>query len=179
MTDMTIETALSEELHRIAPDIGLEDIDRTQDLREKFDIDSMDFLTLVTALAYATGGVSPYSVSQARNDWALHLGRSPGRQLELAERAQANALKVTSCAASALTGQTTVEPFTARAHDHRFAHAAWANPPFNLWKQGFLAVQDWWEHATDTMRGLDPQDAERTRFQLRQMLDLMSPSNFA
>lgn len=50
MTDMTIETALSEELHRIAPDIGLEDIDRTQDLREEFDIDSMDFLTLVTAL---------------------------------------------------------------------------------------------------------------------------------
>jgi acyl carrier protein len=47
---MTIETALSEELHRIAPDIGLEDIDRTQDLREEFDIDSMDFLTLVTAL---------------------------------------------------------------------------------------------------------------------------------
>lgn len=50
MTDMTIETALSEELHRIAPDIRLEDIDRTQDLREEFDIDSMDFLTLVTAL---------------------------------------------------------------------------------------------------------------------------------
>ena len=50
MTDMTIETALSEELHRIAPDIEVGDIDRTQDLREEFDIDSMDFLTLVTAL---------------------------------------------------------------------------------------------------------------------------------
>lgn len=50
MTEMSIDAALAEELHRIAPDIALEDIDGTQDLREEFDIDSMDFLTLVTAL---------------------------------------------------------------------------------------------------------------------------------
>ncbi|MDT8327655.1 MAG: alpha/beta fold hydrolase [Roseovarius sp.] len=130
------------------------------------------------ALARVTGGVSPYSVSQAWNDWAMHLARSPGRQLELAERAQINALKAMSCATGALSGKDTPAPFVAKAHDHRFAHAAWNNPPFNLWKQGFLAVQDWWDQATDTMRGLDPQDAERTRFQMRQMLDLVSPSNF-
>ncbi|MDA3858767.1 MAG: poly-beta-hydroxybutyrate polymerase N-terminal domain-containing protein, partial [Roseovarius sp.] len=129
-------------------------------------------------LAHVTGGVSPYSGTQAWNDWALHLGRSPGRQLELAERAQANAFKVMSYATGAVTGQDTAAPFAAKAHDHRFAHAAWDNPPFNLWKQGFLAMQDWWYHATDTMRGLDPQDGERTRFQVRQMLDLVSPSNF-
>ncbi|WGW06022.1 acyl carrier protein [Tropicibacter oceani] len=41
---------LSEELHRIAPDIDLTDIDRSEDLRDELDIDSMDFLRLVTAL---------------------------------------------------------------------------------------------------------------------------------
>ena len=50
MTEMSIDAALADELHRIAPDIELSEIDRTQDLREEFDIDSMDFLTLVTAL---------------------------------------------------------------------------------------------------------------------------------
>jgi len=50
MTLPDIETALAEELYRIAPDIPLGDIDRTGDLREEFDIDSMDFLKLVTAL---------------------------------------------------------------------------------------------------------------------------------
>lgn len=50
MTDQDVSTALAEELHRIAPDISLEDIDRAGDLREEFDIDSMDFLTLITAL---------------------------------------------------------------------------------------------------------------------------------
>ncbi|WP_394177588.1 acyl carrier protein [Yoonia maritima] len=45
------EKALADELYRIAPDIGLDDIDRSADLREEFDIDSMDFLKLVTALS--------------------------------------------------------------------------------------------------------------------------------
>jgi acyl carrier protein len=46
----TVETTLIEELYRIAPDIELYDVDRAADLRDEFDIDSMDFLTLVTAL---------------------------------------------------------------------------------------------------------------------------------
>ena len=50
MTQADIETALAEELYKIAPDIALDDIDRKEDLREEFDIDSMDFLNLVTAL---------------------------------------------------------------------------------------------------------------------------------
>ncbi|AXI49173.1 phosphopantetheine-binding protein (plasmid) [Sulfitobacter sp. SK012] len=50
MIDQDVSTALEEELHRIAPDVSLADIDLAGDLREEFDIDSMDFLTLVTAL---------------------------------------------------------------------------------------------------------------------------------
>lgn len=51
MTHVDVETVLSDALHRIAPEIELEDIDRSADLREEFDIDSMDFLNLVTALS--------------------------------------------------------------------------------------------------------------------------------
>jgi acyl carrier protein len=50
MTDQDVSTALAEELNRIAPDVSLEDVDLAGDLREEFDIDSMDFLTLITAL---------------------------------------------------------------------------------------------------------------------------------
>lgn len=42
---------LAEELHGIAPEISLDEIDPGADLREEFDIDSMDFLKLVTALS--------------------------------------------------------------------------------------------------------------------------------
>ena len=50
MKASNIEAILQEELHRIAPDIDIEAIERDEDLREEFDIDSIDFLNLVIAI---------------------------------------------------------------------------------------------------------------------------------
>ena len=50
MTDDRIHTLVVTQLGRIAPDISIDDIDRSADLRDEFDIDSMDFMTLITAL---------------------------------------------------------------------------------------------------------------------------------
>ena len=132
------------------------------------------------AVAQVTGGMSPHSVTETWHDWGLHLSRSPGRQLELMERAQSNAAKVMAYATGAWSKDRDPSdgPFSPKAYDHRFADSAWDSPPFNFWKQGFLAVQDWWDHATDDINGLRKQDADRAKFQVRQMLDLISPSNF-
>ncbi|MGJ5620913.1 PHA/PHB synthase family protein [Sulfitobacter sp. MF3-043] len=129
------------------------------------------------AVARVTGGISPHSASEAWSDWALHLSRSPGRQLELAERAQSNMLKTLRYSTSALLGKESPAPFAPKDYDHRFADLSWKKAPFNIWQQSFLAVQDWWDQATDNMRGLHKQDADRTRFQMRQLLDLVAPSN--
>ena len=51
MNASIIEAILHEELHRIAPDIDTETIERDENLREEYDIDSMDFLNLVIALS--------------------------------------------------------------------------------------------------------------------------------
>ena len=50
MTDDSVHALLVKHLGRIAPEIPLDDIDRNADLREEFDIDSMDFMTLITGL---------------------------------------------------------------------------------------------------------------------------------
>ena len=128
------------------------------------------------AAAYMSAGVSPHAFIEAWSDWALHLAQAPGRQLELAERAQANMAKLM---AQSLLPRTDAAPaFVPKAYDHRFSHPGWEKPPFRNMQQGFLAVQDWWDYATDHLRGLRPEDADRTRFMARQMLDLLSPSNF-
>ncbi len=134
------------------------------------------FMDQVAGASFArlTGGVSPHSFIAAWSDWALHLSRSPGRQVELVERAQASALKLV---AHGMKGGTDA-PFTPKPHDHRFDHPMWDKPPYSFWKQGFLAMQDWWDAATEPLPGLRKGNADRTKFQLRQSLDLVSPSNF-
>lgn len=125
------------------------------------------------AVARLSGGVSTHAFLGAWTDWAQHLARAPGRQLELAEQAQRNLTKVLALA----TNPGNPPPFAPKPFDHRFDHAGWQTSPFKLWQQGFLAVQDWWDHATEPMRGLRPEDAGRTRFLARQTLDVLSPSN--
>jgi acyl carrier protein len=50
MTRDDITAVLIDELGRIAPEIDATGLDRDADLRDELDIDSMDFLNLVTAL---------------------------------------------------------------------------------------------------------------------------------
>lgn len=51
MTEAQARQLLADELGRIAPDIGFEKVDPGEDLRDAFDLDSIDFLNLVTALS--------------------------------------------------------------------------------------------------------------------------------
>jgi acyl carrier protein len=55
MTREEIAAVLIDELGRIAPEIDATRLDPDAELREELDIDSMDFLNLVTALADRLG----------------------------------------------------------------------------------------------------------------------------
>ena len=61
MTNDEIEELTTDALRQIAPDIDPDDIDRSADLREEFDIDSMDFLNLITRLSKACSMSIPES----------------------------------------------------------------------------------------------------------------------
>ncbi|MDJ0826797.1 MAG: alpha/beta fold hydrolase [Rhodobacter sp.] len=134
--------------------------------------------SLHAALARLTGGLSPHAIAEAWADWALHLSRAPGRQMELAEHAGRNAFELMSYAARATADATAEKPFKPRKYDHRFSHEDWNTLPFAFWQQGFLAVQDWWEEATQRLSGQRQDEADRTSFLARQALDTVSPSNF-
>jgi acyl carrier protein len=55
MSEVDIRAVLHEELGNIAPDIDLDKVDASADLREALDIDSMDFLNFVTAIHHRLG----------------------------------------------------------------------------------------------------------------------------
>lgn len=55
MSGTDIRAVLQEELGNIAPEIDLQIVDPSADLREALDIDSMDFLNFVTAIHHRLG----------------------------------------------------------------------------------------------------------------------------
>ncbi len=78
MTKDEIEALVRTELGRIAPDIEPDEIDRDGDLREECDIDSLDFLNLVTALGKALSMPMPeadYPSMRSFNSLVAYLQR--------------------------------------------------------------------------------------------------------
>ncbi|PUB13616.1 acyl carrier protein [Yoonia sediminilitoris] len=55
MNDKDIRALMIRQLGQIAPDVPFDTVDPDADLRDEFDIDSMDFLTLITALGKELG----------------------------------------------------------------------------------------------------------------------------
>ena len=55
MNEADIRTILQEELGNVAPEMDLQKLDPTADLREALDIDSMDFLNFVVAVHHRLG----------------------------------------------------------------------------------------------------------------------------
>ena len=55
MSDVDIRKVVQEELNNIAPEADIASVDPAADLREAIDIDSMDFLNLVTAIHHRLG----------------------------------------------------------------------------------------------------------------------------
>tara|TARA_Y100001933_G_scaffold251877_1_gene290091 strand:+ start:774 stop:2651 length:1878 start_codon:yes stop_codon:yes gene_type:complete len=128
---------------------------------------------LRAAAARLTKGMSPNAAASAWADYLLHLSRAPGRQAQIARHAQESWLRLASVAWG-----LGAQEWSPRPDDHRFDHPGWNAAPFALWKQGFLAMQDWCEEAAREIRGMRPKSAERVAFMARQVLDAVAPANF-
>jgi poly[(R)-3-hydroxyalkanoate] polymerase subunit PhaC len=130
--------------------------------------------------ARLTGGISPVALSLAFIDWAAHLAAAPQRQMEIAEDGLRSASKFFDTALHYLSSRqgpwSLIKP---QPQDRRFARPEWETPPFNLLAQAFLLREQWWHNATTGVRGVAPPNEAVVEFTVRQVLDMMAPSNFA
>lgn len=135
---------------------------------------------LKASLAKFTAGLSPIALAAAYSDWALHLASAPGKRLELLEKAAEKALRLANhaphCASNGNASDTCITPLP---QDQRFKDESWQRWPYNLMYQSFLLNQQWWHNATTGVEGVTQQHENVVEFAARQILDILSPSNYA
>src|SRR5690606_37643509 len=122
---------------------------------------------------------SPAALATAYLDWASHLAASPGKQMQLVEKAGRKWLRLAHyaarCTLHAAGTPPCIEPLP---QDKRFVGEAWQRWPYNLIYQSFLLGQQWLHVATTGVRGVTPQHERVVAFTGRQIMDMVSPSNF-
>jgi polyhydroxyalkanoate synthase len=115
--------------------------------------------------------ISPASIGGAYFDWMTHLLISPGKQAELWGLGLQNWASLYSYALGIKTDSGLMG-------DRRFQDENWQSWPFSLYAKSFLLSEDWWNHATHSIRGVSHHHAEVLPFMTRQILDMVSPVNF-
>ncbi len=135
--------------------------------------------SLDATIARYTTGLSPMAQMAAYWDWASHLAFSPGKRLQLTEKAGKKWLRLVNYVlrrAWQLDGsEPCIEPLP---QDKRFVGDAWQAMPFAAAYQAFLLTQQWWHNATTGVRGVTRQHERIVSFGARQFLDMVAPSNF-
>jgi polyhydroxyalkanoate synthase len=143
--------------------------------------------SLHAAIARVTMGLSPAAMAHAYLDWATHLAGAPGKRMQLVNKAIRKAIRfgnhVSNCVMQVCSapgrGAEGIEPcIEPLPQDRRFAGEDWKKWPYNFIYQGFLLNQQWWYNATTGVRGVSAQHEMMVEFMARQILDMISPSNF-
>ena len=130
-------------------------------------------------LARLTSGISPASLALAYADWATHLAFSPAKLSRLAEKAVRKSARFANYIPYAASNDNEISCIEPLPQDNRFREDAWKKWPFNLYSQAFLLQQQWWHNATTGVGGVSPHSENVVEFVARQLLDTMSPVNFA
>ena len=130
-------------------------------------------------LAQMTAGLAPTAFTTAWADWAMHLALSPAKQVELQRLSLERAQDTWRFALRALAGAplSPAEGQTAPA-DRRFAAAAWAQFPFNVYARAYQNSAALMNAAVSDVGGVSDYHAQLMEFAVRMLLDASSPANY-
>ena len=131
------------------------------------------------AMAKSTAGLDPRVILLAYLDWWVKLAWSPGTHARLTEKALRKWARIGLFLAQCISERKPERVIEPLPQDKRFRDPAWRQWPYNLFSQAFLLTQQWWANATTGVPGLSREHKNMVTFVTRQLLDMVSPSNFA
>ncbi|AML53629.1 poly-beta-hydroxybutyrate polymerase [Falsihalocynthiibacter arcticus] len=121
------------------------------------------------SVAKATAGLAPSVLAEAWMDWMVHFSSSPGKQLQLIEKATQNM--------QALWGTCLGGTPPEAAPDRRFSGDGWQKFPYNVWSQAHLQNWQWWQDAMTGVHSVSPEHENLMAFVAGTIVDTTSPSN--
>jgi polyhydroxyalkanoate synthase len=127
--------------------------------------------------ARLTQGISPVAVGTVLLDWAWHLSRAPGKQMELAARAWILGLRYLLWLRRLAAGRKPAPLVQTNNGDPRFAGPEWQVFPYDALAQAHLLAESWWLETTRGVPGLSRRHEEAIAFMMRQAADILAPSN--
>ncbi len=116
--------------------------------------------------ARLTSGLSLAVLQDDLFSWMNHLRSAPGKITKLATYPIWNGGKLIR---AFFSDEKLV-------NDQRFASDGWRIPPWKYYALTYQAYEDWWREATTGVSGLDEKVEHAVTFQMRQILDAMSPA---
>lgn len=125
-----------------------------------------------------TNWLSPTSYSLAFSDWIMDLAISPAKQVEIVNKAFTNNYQLMQYFIKSCIDQNCEVCTQGREIDKRFENELWKKFPFNLYWQYFLLCERLWDEASGSMSGMSKHHRNIVNFSGRQILDMLSPSNF-
>jgi polyhydroxyalkanoate synthase len=129
-------------------------------------------------IARVTNVLSPMVLAAAFTDWSVHLALSPGKQMQLLAKAIEKWTDLCSIVTASAIGSQPTQTVEPRPEDKRFAEEEWRSWPYFITSQAFLLQQQWWHKATTGVGGVSRKHENVVAFGMRQILDMLSPSNF-
>ena len=128
-------------------------------------------------VARMTQGMSLVATSEAFADWAIHIAASPGKQLELIQKAAVDLTRLAHWSGCEAVGLKSEPPAQAAPGDKRFSDPAWSQWPFSFLAQAHLLGEDWRREATVGVPGVAGSHEREFGFAARGAAEASSPSN--
>jgi polyhydroxyalkanoate synthase len=131
---------------------------------------------------------NPFSISRSDALWtwekmldmAAGSVSAAGQYQQASLTAMSRALSLMTHSYARLWGISIEDTVTPERGDRRFKDETWAeNASFDLLKQAYLITAKWMTDVAEGMKEVDPALHKRTTFWTQQLVDAMSPTNFA